>query len=98
MEGLKSFELHHYYRSLDYLVEHKEAIEKRVFQTMSSLFQRKVDVVLFDPPSLVYYGDSEKHEDLLNYGFSKARRGDLKQIVVEVGFVTNLRKHVDMPK
>ena len=44
----------------------------------------KIDVVLFDTTSVVYYGDADKNEELLDFGFSKARRSDLKQVVVGV--------------
>jgi transposase len=51
---------------------------------MRDLFHADVDVILFDTTTVAYYGDSDQHEDLLEYGFSKIRRGDLKQIVVGV--------------
>jgi transposase len=84
IEGIPGFDLHQYYRALDYAIEYKEGIEKGIFEQMRDLFHQSVDVVLFDTTSLVYYGDSEKHEELLARGFSKAHRGDLKQIVVGV--------------
>jgi transposase len=84
VEGVESFELHQYYRAMDYLVEHKEAIEQGVFHRMRDLFEASVDVVLFDTTTVAYYGDSDQHEALLDYGFSKIRRGDLKQVVVGV--------------
>jgi transposase len=84
VEGIESFGLHQYYRALDYLVNHKDALEKRIFNRMRDLFHADVDVILFDTTTVAYYGDSDQHEDLLEYGFSKIRRGDLKQIVVGV--------------
>jgi transposase len=84
IEGIESFGLHQYYRALDYLVDHKDALEKRIFSRMRDLFHADVDVILFDTTTVAYYGDSDQHEDLLEYGFSKIRRGDLKQIVVGV--------------
>jgi transposase len=84
VEGIESFGLHQYYRALDYLVDHKVTLEKRIFSRMRDLFHADVDVILFDTTTVAYYGDSDKHEDLLEYGFSKIRRGDLKQIVVGV--------------
>jgi len=98
--GVSPFALHQYYRSMDYLIEHKESIEQQVFCQMRDLFCQSVDVVLFDTTSLVYYGEGEpkteepspqKTEDsspkqtpLLARGFSKAHRSGLKQIVVGV--------------
>lgn len=90
VEGMKSFDLHQYYRALDYLIDKKDQIEKDVFFNMRDLFHTELDIVLFDTTSLVYYGDGnnddEKPEDakLLDYGFSKARRSDLKQVIVGV--------------
>jgi len=81
---VKSFELHQYYRAMDYLIEHKEKIEDGIFSQMKDLLNQEVDMVLFDTTSLVYFGDGEKSEELLDYGFSKDRRSDLKQIVVGV--------------
>jgi transposase len=95
--GVTSFELHHYYRAMDYLIEHKERIEQTVFSRMRDLFCQDVDVVLFDTTSLVYYGEGEpesektankdvkeENQPLLARGFSKDHRSDLKQIVVGV--------------
>jgi transposase len=84
VEGIESFELHQYYRALDYLIDHKDALEKGVFDQMRDLFHSSVDVVLFDTTTIAFYGDSDQHEDLLDYGFSKIRRGDLKQVVVGI--------------
>jgi len=90
IEGATEFDLHQYYRSMDYLIDHKEEIEKNIFCSQANLFNQELDILLFDTTSLVYYGEGgdrdDKPEDqqLLDYGFSKARRSDLKQIVVGV--------------
>lgn len=93
IEGIENFDLHQYYRALDYLIEQKDKIETDLFFQMRDLFNTELDIVLFDTTTLVYYGegadknnDGEKPEDqeLLDYGFSKAHRGDLKQVVVGV--------------
>ena len=90
IEGIPNYPEHQYYRALDYLIEKKEEIEKSVFSDMRDLFCQELDIVLFDTTSLVYYGkgngEEEKPEDqqLLDYGFSKAHRSDLKQVVVGV--------------
>jgi transposase len=64
--------------------EHKDDIEQGVFEQMRDLFHSEVDVVLFDTTTVAYYGDSDQHEELLDYGFSKIRRSDLKQVVVGI--------------
>ena len=83
--GISKFESHQYYRAMDYLIDNKEKIEKGIFNTMKKQHKGKLTMALFDTTSLVYYGNDPKDQsELLNYGFSKARRGDLKQIVVGV--------------
>jgi transposase len=77
---------------MDHLIDHKDEIEQNIFFNQADLFHQELDIVLFDTTSLVYYGDGpdargeDKPEDeqLLDYGFSKARRSDLKQIVVGI--------------
>lgn len=89
-EGVQEFDLHQYYRALDYMIDFKDEIERSVFFGMRDLFHQELDIVLFDTTSLVYYGDGSDRDDkpedeqLLDYGFSKARRSDLKQVVVGV--------------
>jgi transposase len=83
--GMSKFDSHQYYRAMDYLIENKEEIEKGIFDKMVAQHKGEITMALFDTTSLVYYGkDPEDQSELLDYGFSKARRGDLKQIVVGV--------------
>jgi len=83
--NITAYDVHQYYRAMDYLIENKNAIEKRLFYRMRDLFNMSVDVVLFDTTTIVYYGDGDSDEDeLLAHGFSKDKRGDLKQVVVGV--------------
>ena len=89
-EGATELGLHQYYRAMDHLLDHKDSIEKDIFSNQVDLFHQELDVVLFDTTTLVYYGEGSdrdnkpEDEQLLDYGFSKARRSDLKQIVVGV--------------
>lgn len=72
---------------MDYLIDNKGGIEKRFFDQMRDLFNMSVDVVLFDTTTIVYYGEGGEQEEercLLKHGFSKAKRGDLKQVVLGV--------------
>ena len=88
VEGATEFDLHQYYRAMDYLIDHKDDIERGIFQNQADLFHQELDIVLFDTTTLVYFGEGADEkindEELLDYGFSKARRSDLKQIVVGV--------------
>lgn len=90
IEGIKLFDLHQYYRALDHLIDHKDEVEHGTFLKMRDLFSTEIDIVLFDTTTLAYYGEGSDEdnkpddEQLLDYGFSKIRRSDLKQVVVGV--------------
>lgn len=76
-----------WYRTLDVLIAHKDAIEQAYFETNRNLFSQSLDLVLFDTTSIYYWGGGEKVSDaadLLQYGFSKDGKGNLKQLIVGV--------------
>ncbi len=79
----EALQLQHYYRALDYLVEHKRELEKAIFYRLQDLFSQELDLLMFDTTTLYSWGEGKKAESL-QYGFSKDRRGDLKQIMVGV--------------
>ena len=70
----------HLYRSLDYLAEFKDKIEKMLFEKNTDLFNMSVDVVFYDVTTL--YFESEKADDLRNFGFSKDHRVGEVQVVL----------------
>jgi len=57
--ALPHFELHQYYRAMDYLIEKKEGLEQRVFAQMRDLFCQSLDIIFFDTTSLVYFGEED---------------------------------------
>ena len=75
-----------FYRCLDILLEGKEEIEKQYYEHNLDLFSGKLDLVLFDTTSIYYWGakGAGSEDDLLQYGFSKDGKGDLKQVIVGV--------------
>jgi len=82
--GLEKFPLHQYYRALDFMLEHKERMEHNLFFNVKDLFNLEVDLVLFDTSSIIYRGEGEAAAEILDYGFSKEKRFDLKQVVIGV--------------
>jgi transposase len=82
--GLEVYDINHYYRSLDFLIEHKDRIEQDLYAGIKDLFNLEVDLVLFDTSSIIYRGDGGMAEEILDYGFSKEKRFDLKQVVIGV--------------
>ena len=75
------------YRTLDFLIDHKDEIEATYFTANRDLFSQSLDLVLFDTTSVYYWGGSNhpsEETDFLQYGFSKDGKGNLKQLIVGV--------------
>lgn len=77
----KSIELHHVYRALDILAGSKDALETSLFMHGRDLFNRQVDVVLYDLTTLRFESTQET-EKLRRFGFSKEKRNDCTQVVL----------------
>ena len=75
-----ALELHHYYRSLDWLAEHKDRSEQYLFERVKDLFHLKLDLVFWDTTSTYFEGSGP--ETLAKYGHSKDHRPDRVQIVI----------------
>ncbi len=75
------YQLHHFYRALDFLQDNKERLEKEIFDNTRDIFNSKVDIVMFDTTTISFWGDSDKNS-LAAYGYAKNKRFDLKQVVI----------------
>jgi transposase len=75
-------DLQHIYRSLDILADHKEEIEKFIYQWKKDLFTINVDVVLYDLPTLRFESTREDLGELRRFGYSKEMRTDCTQVVL----------------
>ena len=83
--GIKSVsDLNRWYRALDFLIEQKQQVEQDLFDAQRDLFHDEIDVVLMDTTSLVYWGEGDGAGGLLEYGYSKQKRFDLKQVIVGI--------------
>lgn len=82
-------ELQHIYRSLDLLAQHKEEIERFLYQWEKDLFTINVDVVLYDLTTLRFESTREDMDDLRRFGYSKEMRSDCTQIVLGLLTDTN---------
>jgi len=71
------------YRCLDRLVKHKDELFKFLTQRWGELFDAKFDVLLYDLTSTYFETDVERSpEDLRQYGYSRDKRGDCRQVVI----------------
>jgi Transposase DDE domain len=71
------------YRCLDRLVEHKEALFQFLKRRWGELFGAQFEVLLYDLTSTYFETDTERGpEDLRQYGYSRDKRGDCRQVVI----------------
>ena len=71
------------YRCLDKLVRHKDELFKFLKRRWGELFEAKFDVLLYDLTSTYFETDVERGpEDLRQYGYSRDKRGDCRQVVI----------------
>lgn len=89
IDGEYRVELQHLYRSLDLLSEHKEEIEKSLFDVRRDIFNNSVDVVFFD--TTTFYFDSQRETELLKKGFSKD--GKFADVQIVYGLMTDSFGH-----
>ncbi|MCS7240785.1 MAG: IS1634 family transposase [Candidatus Bipolaricaulota bacterium] len=80
--AFRDLALHHFYRAMDVLYANKERLEEDLFRKNWDLFSQEVDLAFFDTTTVSFQGEGP--EGLAEYGYSRARRPDLRQIVVAV--------------
>ena len=76
-----SLDVNHFYRSMDYLLRVKEAVELAMFERLRNLFSVNVKLTFYDITSSYFYTDSCP---LGEQGYSRDQRPDLEQIVIGV--------------
>lgn len=78
-------EYHHLLRAMDWLIEHKEGLEKKIANRHMKLFDQELDLVFYDITSTYFEGDrSITEEDIRRYGYSRDHRPERRQIVLGV--------------
>ena len=78
----ESLQLQHFYRSLDFLAEHKEELEERLFSRVRDLFTLELDVVFYDTTTSYVHGLHP--EELVKFGYSRDNRPDRRQIAIGI--------------
>jgi len=76
-----NFAAHDFYRSMDYLEEMKEDIEKDLYYKLCDLFTLRLNLVFYDTTSSYFEG---KGPDIAKHGKSKEHRSDKHQIVISL--------------
>jgi transposase len=75
-------QVQHFYRAMDFLLEHTEDIQKEVFWSTASLLNLTVDLIFFDTTNTYFEIDEPGPSDLKAYGKSKDKRDDLPQVTI----------------
>jgi transposase len=71
----------YFYRSMDYLLEMKDAVEFAIFEGLRNLFSVNVNLTFYDITSTFFYTENCP---LGEHGYSRDHRGDCEQIVIGV--------------
>jgi hypothetical protein len=78
----QQLQVQHFYRAMDFLLEHADAIQKEVFWATASLLNLTVDLIFFDTTNTYFEIDEPAASDLKAYGKSKQKRDDLPQVTI----------------
>jgi hypothetical protein len=78
--GFERIALHHMYRTVGFLAESHEQIERELFRHDRDLFSQTLDLVFIDTTSTFVYRTEET--ELRRRGYSRDRRPDQPQVVI----------------
>lgn len=89
--GINKAELHHLYRSLDYLCDYNHLIQQTIYQSGRDLFNQQLDVVFYDVTTFYFESSVEQEGALRQKGFSKDGKIGSTQILF--GLLIDKNKH-----
>lgn len=75
-------QVQHFYRAMDFLLEHAESLQKEVFWSTASLLNLTVDLIFFDTTNTYFEIQEPGPSELKAYGKSKEKRDDLPLVTV----------------
>lgn len=67
----QSVELHHIYRTLDYLAANNDIIQTHIYNRNRNLFNYELDVVFYDVTTFYFQSEVQQNEALRQMGFGK---------------------------
>lgn len=90
--GLDTVDLHHCYRSLDFLDDIQEALQKHLFHHQRNLFNTSLDVVFYDVTTLYFDSQHPQNEEgLRQKGYSKD--GKVHKLQVVLGLLVDRQRN-----
>jgi len=78
----EDLQVQHFYRAMDFLLEHDDEIQKEVFWSTASLLNLTVDLIFFDTTNTYFEIDEPGPSNLKAYGKSKEKRYDLPLVTI----------------
>jgi transposase len=78
----EDLQVQHFYRAMDFLLEHEDDIQKEVFWSTASLLNLTVDLIFFDTTNTYFEIDEPGPSELKAYGKSKEKRDDLPLVTI----------------
>jgi transposase len=78
----EQLQVQHFYRAMDFLLEHADRIQKEVFWSTASLLNLTVDLIFFDTTNTYFETEEPGQSELKAYGKSKHKRDDLPQVTI----------------
>lgn len=76
------FQVQHFYRAMDFLLEHTDDIQREVFWSTANLLNLTVDLIFFDTTNTYFEIEEPGPSELKAYGKSKDKRDDLPQVTI----------------
>jgi len=78
----EDLQVQHFYRAMDFLLQHAQDIQKEVFWSTASLLNLTVDLIFFDTTNTYFEIDEPGPSELKAYGKSKDKRDDLPLVTI----------------
>lgn len=75
-------QVHHFYRSMDFLLDHQADVQKEVFWATANLLNLTVDLIFFDTTNIYFEIDDPGASELKAFCKSKQKRNDLPHVTI----------------
>ncbi|MCP4354009.1 MAG: IS1634 family transposase, partial [Desulfobacterales bacterium] len=82
LDNDKPIKVQHLYRSMDFLLDQTDEIQRSVYWATSNLLNLQVDLIFFDTTNTYFEIEEPGDSKLKAYGKSKHKRDDLPQVTV----------------
>ncbi len=82
LDNEQPIQIQHLYRSMDFLLENADVIQKEVFWATAQLLNLTVDLIFFDTTNTYFEMEDPNDSELLAFGRSKHKRDDLPQVTI----------------